>query len=231
MQQQKVALVSGANRGIGLEIARQLAAQGIRVLAGTRNPDAAPELDAAIAAGADIQKVALDVTSQASVDALRAQADDIDILVNNAGVALDKWVSPLALEVDVWRDTLEVNLFGVLRLCQAFVPGMRARGYGRVVNLSSELGSFEGLQFSATLGYRSSKTALNMLTALLGIELQDDDNVLINAACPGWVKTEIGGDDAPLTVAAGADTAVWLATLPEDGPNGGLFKERRSYPW
>ncbi len=227
----RTALVSGANRGIGLEIARGLAADGIRVLAGCRHPDAAPELDAAIAAGGDIVKVALDVTVQSSVDALRAEFPDVDILVNNAGVALDKWVPPLDLDIDLWRDTLEVNLFGALRLCQAWMPGMLARGFGRVVNVSSELGCFDGARFSATLGYRSSKTALNMLTRLLGIECESAGDVLINAACPGWVRTEIGGDDAPLTPAQGADTALWLATLPAGGPNGGLFRERASHPW
>jgi NAD(P)-dependent dehydrogenase (short-subunit alcohol dehydrogenase family) len=138
----------------------------------------------------------------------------VDILVNNAGVALDKWVSAMESDIDVWRKTMEVNLYGALRMCQAFAPGMKAAAFGRIVNVSSELGSLTNMQMGSSVAYRSSKTALNSLTLLLARELKDHLETLVNASYPGWVKTELGGDDAPLTPAQGADTTVWLATLP-----------------
>lgn len=226
-----VALVTGANRGIGLEIARQLLAQGMQVIA-TRREGGTIEALSAFAA-VDVQ--ALDVCDADSVRQLARYVEKtygrLDVLVNNAGIALDKWVPALSLDVDLYRATMETNLYGVLRCCQAFVPMMQKQKSGRVVNLSSELGSLTDVQMGSSLAYRSSKTALNSLTALLACELKDYPDILVNASCPGWVRTELGGDDAPLSVAEGADTAVWLATLPSGGPSGGLFRERAPYPW
>ncbi len=227
----KVALVTGANRGIGLEIARQLQLQGMHVIATKREGSSVEDSQALL--GMDVRN--LEVCDQASVSSLTAYVEQtygrLDVLVNNAGIALDKWVPALSLSLDDYRATMETNLFGVLRCCQAFVPMMQAQQSGRVVNLSSELGSLTDVQMGSSLAYRSSKTALNSLTALLACELRDYPDILVNAACPGWVRTELGGEDAPLTVAEGADTAVWLATLPAGGPTGGLFRERAPYPW
>lgn len=226
-----VALVTGANRGIGLETAKQLLAQGMQVVATRRNGNAIAEL--ADFEYADVQN--LDVCDVASVQRLAAYIEQtygrLDVLINNAGIALDKWVPALSLNIDDYRSTMETNLYGVLRCCQAFVPMMQRQQRGRVVNISSELGSLTDVQMGSTLAYRSSKTALNSLTALLACELKGYPDILVNASCPGWVRTELGGDDAPLSVAQGADTAVWLATLPAGGPSGGLFRERAPYPW
>lgn len=226
-----MALVTGGNRGIGLDIARQLQQQNMQVIATRRADSAAVDTEAVLGLDSQI----LDVSDHASVTKLAAYIKQtygrLDVLVNNAGIALDKWVPALSLSIDDYRATMETNLYGVLRCCQAFVPMMQAQKSGRVVNLSSELGTLTDVQWGSSLAYRSSKTALNSLTALLACELKDYPNILVNASCPGWVRTELGGDDAPLSVAEGADTAVWLATLPAGGPTGGLFRERAPYPW
>lgn len=227
-----VALVTGGNRGIGLAIARQLTARGIRVLIGARQPDQAE------AAAADVKTagwVQLDVADepsrqQAVAEVLRREGR-LDILVNNAGVALDKWVPAAQLDLDILRTTMETNLYAPLRLSQLVLPAMRAQGYGRIVNLSSELGSLTESKMGSSAAYRMSKTALNMLTRLLALELKDHADILVNAAAPGWVKTELGGMDAPRTTEEGAQTPVWLATLPQGGPNGGFFRDREPYPW
>ncbi|CAA0081311.1 Putative ketoacyl reductase [Zhongshania aliphaticivorans] len=230
----KTALVTGANRGIGLETVRQLAIKGIHVFATVRSLSSAEQLHKLIEQGLSVTVVQLDVCSQESVDTLAARLLSehvkIDILINNAGVALDQWVPALELDIDLWRQTMEVNLYGALRLCQAFIPAMIADGSGRIVNVSSELGSLQDVQLGSTLAYRSSKTALNSLTALLACELKVYPDILVNASCPGWVKTALGGDDAPLSVAEGADTTVWLATL-ASGQSGGLYRERKIWPW
>ncbi len=188
-----------------------------------------------VAAGIDAQWLALDVADessrqQATARLLREQGR-IDILINNAGVALDKWVPAQQLDVEVLRATMETNLYAPLRLCQLPLPAMRAQGRGRIVNLSSELGSLSASTMGGSAAYRLSKTALNMLTRLLALELKEHPNILVNAAAPGWVRTELGGDDAPRTPEEGAKTPVWLATLPEGGPNGGFFRDEQVYPW
>ena len=240
MASTQVALVTGGNRGIGLAIAGQLAARGIRVVIGARKPaegEAAVAQLAPIAAasGAKPWCLALDVADEASraraFAELLAREGRCDILVNNAGVALDKWVPAAKLDLDTLRATMETNLYGPLRLCQLALPAMRAQKYGRIVNLSSELGSIGGSSMGSSAAYRMSKTALNMLTRLLALELKDQPDILVNAAAPGWVKTELGGEGAPLTPEQGAKTPVWLATLPAGGPTGGFFKDCEPLPW
>ena len=232
----RVALVTGGNRGIGLAIASALAARGIAVVIGARR------LEQGEAAAEGIRQqggaacaVALDVNDpanreQAVQQVLREQGR-LDILVNNAGVALDKWVPTAALDLDVLRATMETNLYAPLHLTQLALPAMRTQGYGRIVNLSSELGSLASSQRGSSAAYRMSKTALNMLTRLLALELKDTPDLLVNAAAPGWVRTELGGDDAPRTTEEGAKTPVWLATLPAGGPSGGFFRDEQPYPW
>jgi NAD(P)-dependent dehydrogenase (short-subunit alcohol dehydrogenase family) len=232
----KVALVTGGNRGIGLAIAEQLAKLGIRVLIGARRTSAGEAAVAQLAAdGLNSEWLALDVGDEVScvnaIKAVRQRAGRLDILVNNAGVALDKWQSTESLPLPVLRATMETNLYAPLRLCQLALPLMRAQGHGRIVNLSSELASLSQSQMGGTAAYRMSKAALNMLTRLLALELQDQPDILVNAAAPGWVRTEIGGAEAPRSPAEGARTAVWLATLPAGGPSGGLFRDDVPYPW
>lgn len=236
----RVALVTGGNRGIGKEIARQLALQGLHVLIGCRDADkgrsAALELGRA---GATVHPEAVDVSSRSSIEALmarvKAKYGRLDVLVNNAGILLDRGISVLDVEEAAMRQTFETNFFGALHLMQAAIPLMKAHHYGRIVNVSSGLGAFEIYQGSFGLegesaAYRISKTMLNALTCLAAHEV-DSREIKINAVCPGRVRTDMGGEDAPLSAAEGADTAVWLATLDEEGPSGGFFRDRASIAW
>ncbi|HJQ61781.1 MAG TPA: SDR family oxidoreductase [Burkholderiales bacterium] len=231
----RVAVVTGANRGIGLEIARQLARRGLKVVLTSRSAAKGRAAIKALGeAGTEVHYHLLDVTSPVSIKALAAHVAErhgrIDVLVNNAGVMLDPSGSRvLDARPKTFRDTLETNFLGPLQLAQAVVPMMKKQGYGRIVNLSSGQGQLSDMGVG-TPAYRVSKTALNALTRTLAAELKGT-GILVNAMCPGWVKTDMGGPSAPRTVEQGADTAVWLATLPDDGPTGGFFRDRRPIPW
>ncbi len=233
MTEQRVALVTGANRGIGLEVCRQLAGRGLRVILTAREADkgqaAAGQLGRE---GLDVAFHPLDVTDPGSVDAARAwveaQVGRLDVLVNNAAVYLDENVSIFDVALPTFRATLEANLYGPLYLCRAFVPDMRRRGYGRVVNVSSESGQLSTMG-GYTAAYAISKTALNALTRVIAAEA--GPRVKVNAVCPGWVRTDMGGPHASRSVAEGADSIVWLATLPDSGPTGGFFQDRRPIDW
>jgi len=232
----RVAVVTGANRGIGFEIARQLAKQpGIRVVLTARD-----EAKGSLAAkklrddGLEVDSLPLDVTSEDGVKRLAAGLEKkyghCDVLVNNAGVMLDPGGSRvLDSRLETWRETLDTNLIGPLLLIQTLAPIMTRNRYGRIVNMSSGQGQLSDMGVG-TPAYRVSKTALNALTRTLAAELKGS-GVLVNAMCPGWVKTDMGGAGAPRTVEQGADTAVWLATLPDDGPSGGFFRDRKPIPW
>lgn len=230
----RVALVTGANRGIGYEIARRLGAEGIKVIAASRDPDKG---NAAVqrlkANGADIEFAKLDVTSDQDVAALHSHIQDkygaIDILVNNAGILIDSGKRIDTIEQEILRNTMETNFYGPLRLIQAFVSGMKEKNYGRIVNMSSGLGQLSEMG-AGTPAYRVSKTSLNVVTRTLAAELTGT-NVLVNSMCPGWVRTDMGGASAPRSIEQGADTAVWLATLPDGGPNGDFFRDRKPIPW
>jgi NAD(P)-dependent dehydrogenase (short-subunit alcohol dehydrogenase family) len=153
-----------------------------------------------------------------------------DILVNNAGIVINGARASVMQEpVDVVRRTLETNLYGPMQLMQALVPLMKQRRYGRIVNMSSGLGQLEGMG-DGYPAYRLSKTGLNALTCMFADATQGS-GILVNAACPGWVRTDMGGANATSSVEQGADTAVWLATLPDDRPNGGLFRDRAAIAW
>lgn len=226
-----VALVTGANRGIGMEVARQLAGRGHQVAICARN--AADAEAAALGIGAGTAGFVLDITDPVSVDAavaaVVAHFGRLDVVVNNAGGHYDDGATISRVTDEDLRDALEINTFGALRVTRAAIPHLRASGHGRVVNVSSRSGTF-----SATWGdapaYAVSKAALNMVTLLLAKELEGD-GILVNACCPGWVRTRMGGDDAERSVEEGADTPVWLATLPDGGPTGGLFGDRRPIDW
>ena len=224
----RTALVTGANRGIGFEAARQLASAGLDVVLTARDPEAG----AAAANELELRFDQLDVASEGSVRACaqRLERDGVavDVLVNNAGVLLSGGI--LEVDDDLVRDTLEVNLLGPLRTARAFLPGMIARGYGRVVNVSSGSGSLtEATPY--TPAYSISKAALNMLTRHLAFAAEGRGDVKVNAMCPGWVRTDMGGGAAPRSAEEGADTIVWLATLPADGPTNGFFRDRRPAAW
>jgi len=232
----RVAVVTGANRGIGLEICRQLARRGgIRVVLTARNETkgkaAARQLREE---GLEVDFHELDVTSEKSVETLAGWLEGTckrcDILVNNAGILADPRGSRfLDSRPETYRQTLDTNVFGPLLLSQALVPIMKRSRYGRIVNISSGQGQLFEMG-AGTPAYRISKTALNALTRVLAAELTGS-GILVNSMCPGWVRTDMGGPGAPRTVQQGADTAVWLATLPDDGPTGGFFRDRKTIAW
>lgn len=240
IEDQRIALVTGANRGIGEEIARQLAAAGYHAVIGCRDEEAGHKaVKDILGEGNSASLQLIDVGDPESASqAIRQIQDDygrLDVLVNNAGVQLDRGVSVLDVSEPIMKETFEVNYFGALRLIQAAVPLMAEQQYGRIVNVSSGLGAFDILQgFGGLQGlsaaYRISKTMLNALTCLVALDVADR-GIKINAVCPGRVRTRMGGDDSPLTAAEGADTAVWLATLDEQGPSGGFFRERQLIAW
>ncbi len=229
----RAALVTGGNRGIGLETCRALAAQGLEVVLTARDKrlgeQAVAELTRSGVKGVRFEW--MDVANDASVlDCSQRLADagiDIDVLVNNAG----NYPAGSLLEakgVVALEEALKINLWGACWCCQEFVPDMVERGYGRVVNVSSGYGSFgEGLE--GPPAYSISKAALNALTVKLAQEVRGD--VKVNSVCPGWVRTRMGGAGADLAPEDAVGTIVWLATLPKDGPNGGFFRDRLPLPW
>lgn len=235
-QERRVALVTGGNRGLGLEIGRQLARLGYQVVLTARDPQAADEAAQGLDgwANGDVAGVQMDVTDHESVRSAFEQAvklyGAVDVLVNNAGIAIDgpehRASTP---DLSRIRETLETNLFGAWRCASEAIPLMRARGYGRIVNLSSTMASLERTESPESPAYRVSKSGLNMLTKVLAAELEYD-GILVNAASPGYTRTDMSpGAERP--VEEGADTPVWLATLSDDGPTGGFFFDRRPLPW
>ncbi|PBC62940.1 short-chain dehydrogenase [Streptomyces sp. Tue6028] len=224
-----IALVTGANRGIGREVARQLAAAGHTVLVTARSAESAAE--AARAVGPDARPLRLDVTSEADITALARDLDALgvlDVLVNNAAITYDTWQRAATADLDVVREAAETNLYGPWRLTQALLPLLRASAHPRIVNVSSEAASLAGMG-GGTPAYSASKVALNALTRMLAAELRGD-GVLVNAVCPGWVATDMGGPGGR-PVEEGAASVVWAATLPDDGPTGGFFRDGRPLPW
>ena len=245
MSETKVALISGANKGIGLETGRQLGKLGYTVLIGSRDA-----LRGEVAArqlrddGVDARVVKLDVVKQSDIDAAAAMIESefgkLDVLVNNAGVMIEKgWTKNTTSETTVenLRATFETNLFAVFALTKAMLPLLKLSDAGRIVNVSSILGSvtMQGTKGSPTystklFAYNSSKAALNVLTISLAHELRGT-KIKVNSAHPGWVKTDLGGSAAPMNVVDGAKTEVELATLGEDGPTGGFFHNGKEIAW
>ena len=228
----RVALISGGNRGIGREIARQLAGQGYRVVIGSR--ELAKGEEAAHELGQNVTAVQLDVTDEDSIVAAAASVERdlerLDVLVNNAGIVGGGWsTNAVDADLDEVRRTLETNLFGAWRLTEEALPLMRKNGYGRIVNISSGMGQLSDMGGHSP-AYRLSKTGLNVLTRMLTAEL-GEENILVNSVCPGWVRTDMGTQSARVSVEEGADTPVWLATLPDDGPRGCFFRNREPIPW
>jgi NAD(P)-dependent dehydrogenase (short-subunit alcohol dehydrogenase family) len=241
-----VALITGANKGLGLETARQLAAKGVTVIVGARDK---AKGDAAAAelrkGGADAHAVVLDVTDGdtigPAVKFVEQKWGRLDILINNAGVmaqgGADNDGAPSRVSQKVLRETFDTNFFGLVAVTQAFLPLVRKSAAGRIVNLSSILGSMSehgdpaspiyAMQLAA---YDASKAAVNMYTVELAQELKQT-NIKVNAAHPGWVQTDMGGPNAPMQLVDGAKTSVALATLGADGPSGGYFHMGQPLRW
>ncbi|MBX2988767.1 MAG: SDR family oxidoreductase [Bdellovibrionaceae bacterium] len=237
----KIAFITGANRGIGFETARELAEKGVHVVLGARKE---AEGKAAVQKLRDRQLEAdflvFDVTQPGDIGKAVAFFQEkfgrLDILVNNAGIMVDKGATS-AITPQMLRQTFDVNFFAPVALTQAMLPLLKKSAAGRVVNLSSILGSLtlhtdpkSPIYDSKVFAYDSSKTALNAFTVHLAHELKDT-KIKVNSAHPGWVKTEMGGADAPMELAEGGKTSVQLAMLEEDGPTGGFFHRGERLPW
>jgi NAD(P)-dependent dehydrogenase (short-subunit alcohol dehydrogenase family) len=234
MAEQQIALVTGGNRGIGLEICRQLAKLGIRVILGSRDARkgvaAAKEL---IAAGLPVEARELDVASEESIQGcinwIQRDLGRLDILVNNAGIMVEEGDAEPEQEIQIIRDTMQTNVYGPLLLSRLVIPIMKSRRYGRIVNLSSGMGSLTEMG-GGYIAYRMSKASINVVTRVLAAETQGM-RILINSVDPGWVQTAMGGSGASRTVQKGAETPVWLATLPDSGPTGSFFRDRKAVAW
>ena len=235
----RIALVTGANKGIGKEIARQLGALGMTVLLGVRDSGRGEEAVVELkAGGADAEAIRIDVTDEASITEAASQIEAkfgrLDVLVNNAGIALE---TTNVLDMDVLRRTYDTNVFGVYAVTKAMLPLLRKSEAGRIVNMSSGLGSLTqnsdpNWAFAAVkpLAYNSSKAALNMMTVIFAAELKDTP-VKVNSADPGYTATDLNQNRGTRTVAQGAIAAVRLATLPADGPTGAYYDEDSIVPW
>ena len=238
----KIALITGANKGIGLETSRQLAREGFTVLLGTRDADRGLATEKLLRdEGFDAHHMKLDVTDPADRAAVAKSIAErfgwLDVLVNNAGTVLDRGVPTSEVSDDILRRTFDLNFFSTVALTQKLLPLIRKSTAGRIINVSSNLGSLtnHGDPASSTyhvkfLAYNASKTALNAFTVHLAHELKDTP-IKVNSAHPGWVKTDMGGDEAPMDAVDGAKTSVQLATLLADGPTGGFFHLGESIPW
>jgi NAD(P)-dependent dehydrogenase (short-subunit alcohol dehydrogenase family) len=234
MPDHRVAVITGANRGMGLETARQLLGRGYRVVLTGRDVAAVERARRSLGELAEHAiSERLDLADPASIVAASRSIHDrwgrADVLVNNAAILLGENDELLSIPADSFRQTFETNVFGVIETCRRFVPEMAARRYGRVVNVSSGAGQLSSMSTYAP-AYSMSKAALNALTRILA-ESYRSSGVLVNAVDPGWVRTDMGGPSAPRSLEKGVETTVWLATLPEDGPTGGFFRDRRPIEW
>ena len=232
MAQERVAIVTGANRGIGLEVTRQLADLGYTVVLGSRDLGKGEAAAKKLKVGDRVMARRLDVTEQSTIDRLRdeiaATFGSLHVLVNNAAIHYDTWENAVDADLRTVQEALDTNLFGAWRMCQAFIPLLRKSKRGRIVNVSSEAGSLASMGAGAP-AYAVSKVALNALTRMLAAELRRD-RILINSVCPGWVATDMGGPGGR-PVREGAASIVWAVELPDGGPTGGFFRDGRPVPW
>ena len=239
MSTRKFALVTGANRGLGLATVEALAQMGMEVILGSRDGKKGEEQAARLMEkGLSVIPLKLDVESEADVRAARDFVEKkwgrLDILINNAGVLLDGPVDqdspgPLSTSTSVLEETLNANVVGAYRMTRAFLPLMLKQKHGRIVNISSGMGGLTEMK-SGWPAYRISKTALNSLTRVLSRDLAGTD-ILVNAVCPGWVRTDMGTASAVRSLEEGVAGILWAATLPEGGPTGGYFRDGKALPW
>jgi NAD(P)-dependent dehydrogenase (short-subunit alcohol dehydrogenase family) len=242
--EKKVAFITGGNRGIGLETARQLGKQGVKVVIGSRDLEKGKAVAEKLRAdGADVDVIRFDITKPADYQEAHNYFEKnfgkLDILINNAGISKESFFANNTSTVSkaVLRETFDTNFFGTVELTQVLLPLIRKAPEGRIVNLSSILGSLtlhadpkSPIYGSKALAYDASKSALNAFTVHLAAELKDT-KIKVNSAHPGWVKTEMGTDAAPMEIPDGAKTSVQLALLPATGPTGGYFHMGETLPW
>lgn len=232
-QVQQIAIVTGANRGIGLEVVRQLAQQGMTVILGSRDLEKGETAAATLASnGLEVLPRQLDVSDVDSIAALATQVEQefgrLDVLVNNAGILYDTWQQPSTANLDTVQEAIATNTLGPWQMCKAFVPLLRRSQHGRIVNVSSGAGSIATMG-SGTPAYSVSKAALNAFTRTLAVELKGS-GILVNAVCPGWVATDMGGAGGR-PIKDGAASVVWAVMVPDDGPTGGFFRDGQPLPW
>ena len=230
----RIAIVTGANRGIGMEACRQLSQQGIITILTSRDEGKGIAAVAYLKGdGRHLIAHQLDITDLESINRLASfvsgEFGRCDILVNNAGVFLDRGQSIFEVPFEILEETLEINCYGALNMCRAFLPLMKKQKYGRIINVSSGMGMISTLGGNSA-AYRLSKVMLNAMTRIMADEVKEQ-NIKINTMDPGWVRTDMGGPSAPRSLEQGADTIIWLANLPADGPTGGFFGDRQPIPW
>ncbi|GIG00820.1 SDR family NAD(P)-dependent oxidoreductase [Catellatospora citrea] len=233
--QPRIVVVTGANRGIGRELVRQLYVRGDTAVLGSRDlikgRDAADEITATAGSG-QVVALRMDVTDPSALRAAAGELGErlgrVDVLVNNAAILYDTWQKPATADLDVVRSALETNLFGAWQTTQALLPLLTSGRSPRIVNVSSESGSLTSMG-DATPAYSISKAALNALTRQLAAELATD-GILVNSVCPGWIATDMGGPGGG-PIADGAASVLWAADLPDDGPTGGFFRHGKPLPW
>ena len=234
MPGQKIAVVTGGNKGIGFGICRALAKQGIRTILTARDVSKGEIAKEQLKKeGLEAVFHPLDVAAQDSIDSLasflKREFGRLDILINNAAIRKDAGMMGLDVPIEIIREMMETNLYGPLMLCQTMAPLLKKSSAGRIVNVSSGMGSLASMG-GGSPAYRITKTALNAMTKVLASEFRGT-GVLVNCCHPGWVRTDMGGRGASKSIDEGADTPVWLALLPEDGPTGGYYQDRKSMPW
>jgi NAD(P)-dependent dehydrogenase (short-subunit alcohol dehydrogenase family) len=232
MKNQKVALVTGANKGIGFEVARELARMSWRVFLGARNEKAGRAATEKLRGAGDVIFLEIDVSSDKSIRAAAAelgrQSERLDVLINNAGILLDDEEDALAITPEIFEQTMRTNTLGPWLVAQAFVPLLTKSRAPRIVNVSSGSGQLEDGADGWAPGYSVSKTALNGVTAQLAAALP---KFAVNSVCPGWVRTDMGGENATRSVGEGAATIVWLATNAPQDLTGKFVKDRKVIPW
>ncbi|AOH57390.1 short-chain dehydrogenase (plasmid) [Peribacillus muralis] len=230
----QTALVTGANRGIGYELVKQLALNGFRVILAGRNPEMGHEAAREIwESNLDVSFVVMDVTNQESIRQAAITVNErygrLDVLINNAGVYLDENEKLLNMNPSILEKTMATNFFGAYHVIHSFIPLMEKQDFGRIINLSSEYGAMSEMAHQGVGAYKLSKLALNGLTRLVAAEIKGD--IKINAVDPGWVSSDMGGPSAPRTPKHAAESILWLATIGPEGPSGGFFRDEIQIPW
>jgi NAD(P)-dependent dehydrogenase (short-subunit alcohol dehydrogenase family) len=230
----RIALVTGGNRGIGFEVCRQLAQREFTVLLTARDGAKAETAAKELSNTGIVQHLLLDVADEYSIKNAAAEVaarhGHLDVLINNAGINYDTWETVANADIDgTVMETITTNLLGPWRICQAFLPLLLKSQAARIVNVSSESGSLANMG-AGPPAYQVTKAALNALTRTLAGELRGA-RILVNAVCPGWVATDMGGAGAPRSVSEGASSIVWAAMIPDGGPSGGFFRDGKPLPW